>query len=235
MPRFVLALLFLPSLALPSSAQAGERRVAIGSFDRLRVLGAFEIAVTTGSPGATVVGDPSAIADVDVRVEGTTLTIRTARAGTWREADQARSATPLRILLSTPRLSAISVTGASKITAAQLKGASIDLAAMGAATISAAAVDGDRLAAQQVGEGRIALAGRVGTVRLFDGGTGTIDAVGLDAGDLTAHLDGPGTIRARARYTAQVTSTGLGTVEVAGRPKCRVMAPAGAPVTCGGG
>lgn len=233
MIRPVSALLVLSSLALPSGASAGERRVSIGSFDRLRVFGAFEVAVTTGSPGATVAGDDGAIGDVDIRVEGSTLTIRTARAGTWTEQDRARPTTPMRILLSTPRLSAISVTGASKVSAAQLKGASIDLAAMGAATIGAASVDGDRLAAQQVGDGQITLAGRVGAARLFDGGSGTIDARALDAGDVVVRLDGPGTVRAQARYTAQVMSTGLGTVEVAGRPKCRVVAPAGAPVTCG--
>lgn len=235
MIRPVLALLLLSSFALPSVASAGERRVSIGSFDRLRVFGAFDVTVTTGSPGATVVGDAGAIGDIDIRVEGSTLTVRSARAGGWTEQDQARPATPLRILLSTPRLGAISVTGASKVSVAQLKTANIDLAAMGAATINAASVDGDRLAAQQVGEGRITIAGRVGNARLFDGGSGAIDASGLDAGDLIVRLDGPGTVRARARYTAQVTSTGLGTVEVAGRPKCRVVAPAGAPITCGGG
>ena len=125
------------------------------------------------------------------------------------------------------------MTGASKVSAAQLKGASIDLAAMGAATIGAVSVDGDRLAAQQVGDGQITLAGRVGAARLFDGGSGTIDARALDAGDVVVRLDGPGTVRAQARYTAQVTSTGLGSVAVSGRPKCRVVAPAGAPVTCG--
>lgn len=235
MIRPVFTVLTLSSLALSSAASAGERRVSIGSFDRLRVFGAFDVSVTTGSPSATVVGDAGAIGDIDIRVEGSTLTIRTARAGSWSEQDQARPATPLRIILSTPRLGAISVTGASKVSVAQLKTATIDLAAMGAATIDAASVDGDRLAAQQVGEGRITLAGRVGNARLFDGGSGTIDASGLDAGDVIVRLDGPGTVRARARYTAQVTSTGLGTVEVAGRPKCRVVAPAGAPVTCSGG
>ena len=51
--------------------------------------------------------------------------------------------------------------------------------------------------------------------------------------DLVVRLDGLGTTRAAARYTATVTNAGLGTVAIAGGAKCTVTSSAGGPVTCG--
>lgn len=228
----------LPALLLliPAVAHADERRVNLGSFEKIRVHGAFEVSVTTGgSPGATVIADRGVIGEIDLHGEGTTLTIRRGTMGRWSEQTQAVATAPVRIVLTTPRLSGVSVVGGSRVTVSRLNGSRVDLSATGNGAIGVGAVEGDQLNVQLIGEGRIAVAGRVAGARLLANGSGTIDAARLDAGDVTAHLDGPGTIAARARYTAQVSSTGLGTVTVAGRPKCRVTASAGAPVTCGTG
>lgn len=225
----LLALLLL----LPSAAMAEERRVALGSFERVRINGAFEVTITTGSPGATVIGDRGVIGDIDLRAEGTTLTVRQTSTGRWGEQRQATARVPVRILLATPRLSGITVNGGSKVTVARLVGSRVDLSAAGTGTIEVAAVQADQLIVQLAGDGRIGLAGRATAMRLVASGAGTIDAAGLEANDLDLHLDGPGTVRARARYTALVASSGLGAVTVTGRPKCRVIAAAGAPVTCG--
>ena len=60
-----------------------------------------------------------------------------------------------------------------------------------------------------------------------------IDASGLDVKDLTVHLDDVGDTKASARYTAQVTNSGLGTVTIMGDAKCRLDAADRGPVTCG--
>lgn len=232
MTRWLFAILLLA----PTAASAEERRVSIGSFDHVRINGAFDVTITTGgSPGATLVGDRDALSDVDLHSEGTTLTLRRTTAGRWSEQRQGPPTTPLRILLTTPGLSGVAAIGGSRIAVSRMAGTRIDLAATGSGAISVAAVQGDLLNVQLIGEGRVAIAGRVANARLLANGAGTIDAAALDAGDVIAHLDGLGTIAARARYTAQVSSTGLGTVSVAGRPKCRVSASAGAPVSCGSG
>lgn len=221
-------------LLIPAIATADERRVNLGSFDKLRVNGAFDVTVTTGgSPGATVIADRGTIGDVDLHSEGTTLTIRRNATGRWSEQGQATASLPIRIVVTTPRLAGITVVGGSRVAVSRLTGTRIDLAATGNGAITAALAEGDQLNAQLIGEGRISVAGRVGSARLLANGAGAIDAAELDAGDLKVNLDGLGSITARARYTAQVSSTGLGTISVAGRPKCRVIAGAGAPVTCG--
>lgn len=227
---------FLPALLLlvPAAASADERRVNLGSFEKLRVNGAFDVTVTTGgSPGATVIADRGVIGDIDLHAEGATLTIRRNTAGRWSEQGQAMATAPVKIVLTTPRLAGVAVVGGGRVAVSRLTGARIDLAATGSGAIAAGAVEGDQLNVQLIGEGKVTVAGRVATARLLANGSGAIDAGALDAGDLTAHLDGLGSIAARARYTAQLSSTGLGTISVAGRPKCRVTASAGAPVTCG--
>lgn len=230
MVRALIALLLL----IPATASADERRVNLGSFDRVRVNGAFDVTITTGpSPGATVIADRGVIGDIDLHSEGATLTIRRNTMGRWSEQTQAAATTPIRIVLTTPGLSGVTLIGGGRVTVSRLSGSRVDLAASGNGAITAAAVQTDRLNVQLIGDGRIGVAGRAAGARLLANGAGTIDAAGLDAGDVTVHLDGLGTIAARARYTAQVSSTGLGTVTVAGRPKCRVTASAGAPVTCG--
>ncbi len=231
MLRYLTALLLLA----PSLAHADERRVNLGSFEKVRVNGAFDVTITTGgSPVATVIADRGVIGDIDLHSEGTTLTIRRAATGRWSEQNQAAATMPVKIVLTTPRLSAVSVIGGSRVAVSRLTGTRIDLSATGNGAIDAATVDGDQLNAQLIGEGKISVAaGRVAAARLLANGSGAIDAGGLDIGDVSAHLDGLGSIAARARYTAQVSSTGLGTITIAGRPKCKVTASAGAPVTCG--
>ncbi len=230
MLRILAALL----LFIPAAASADERRVALGSFERVRINGAFEVTITTGgAPGATVIADRGVIGEIDLYSEGTTLTIRRTTSGRWSEQTQGVATAPVRILLTTPRLSAITVIGGSRVGVTRLVGTRVDLAATGNGAITAAAVQSDQLNVQLIGDGKIGVAGRTTAARLLANGAGTIDATALEANDLNAHLDGLGTIAARARYTAQVSSTGLGTITVAGRPKCRVTASAGAPVTCG--
>lgn len=233
MTRVLAATLALLSTTMPVAARADERRVTTGSFDRLRIAGTFEVSVTTGaSPGATVIADRAILADIDVHVDGATLTVRRTGGGGWTPPSAAAGV--VRIVITTPRLSAIALTGGSRVTVTQLTGARVDLSVAGPGAIAASGVVTDQLSAQLIGDGRIAIAaGRTGAARLIANGAGTIDAAGVEAGDLTAHLDGLGTIVGRARYTAQLASTGLGTIRIAGHPKCRVSAPAGAPVSCG--
>src|SRR5437868_11888372 len=81
MNRFALfALLFLAG-----PAQAAEHIYSIGSFDRIRVEGPFDVRlVIAPSPGARAEGDRQAIDNLDIRVEGMTLIIRAGVSG-WGE------------------------------------------------------------------------------------------------------------------------------------------------------
>lgn len=216
--------LFLLTLLLGSPADGAERSVSVGSFDRLRVSGEFNVRVTTGgSPRATLSGSQAELERVDVRVQGTTLSL-SRRSGRGE---------PIVVTLSVPALQSATVLGPGRVTIAGLRASRAALAVTGPGSIAVTGAQAEELAATVVGEGQVALAGRAGHLRLMTNGSGSIDADALDADDVLVRLDGIGETRARARYLANVSSTGAGKVRIAGKPKCTVRAAADSAATCG--
>ncbi len=119
------------------------------------------------------------------------------------------------------------------MTIGRMKGDRIDLSISGAGDIAVTAADAGVLNATVIGSGTMSIGGRATHARLLTNGVGTIEAAALQADDLYVRLDGPGATRARARYTAEVSNTGLGTVLIDGNPRCTIKAIARDRVTCG--
>jgi hypothetical protein len=232
--RSLLASLLLLSAPASAAAQAlsASRTVSVGSFDRIRVEGPFEVRVTIGSPRATIGGDPRVTEGVTVRVDGTTLSVRKGTGG-WGEQPRGGGGGPIVVTLSTPGLVAASVAAGGRLTIARMRGMRVDVTVSGSSSLALAAADADQLNATLIGTGQMTLAGRAARARLITSGPGAIDASALAVNDLTVHLDGVGETKAAARYTAQVTNAGLGSVTITGNAKCRVDAAAGGPVACG--
>lgn len=237
MTRFFLA---MPLLVLAIPAHAEDRTFAIGSFDRVRVEGPFRVIVTVGaSPAGTASGDARTIGNLDVRVDGTTLSVRAGTGGWGEQGGAGGSAAPV-IRVATPALHSIVTIGAAQVRVESAGGAGsawrgqrLDVSLTGSGTFAAPSIDADQIVATVLGSGTMTLGGRAARVRLTTSGTASVAAAALVANDLIVRLDGNGTIDAQARYTAAVTSTGLGGVTVYGRPACTVRADAGGPVVCG--
>lgn len=229
MPRPLIALLLIAA-AIPASA--AERRYSVSSFDRIRVEGPFDIRLTTGRPSSgSAVSDPRTLDLLDLRVEGTTLIVRLNGNG-WGESPKSARIAPV-ITLTTPGLRSALVNAGGKLAIAPMKAQRIDVAVNGNGAISLAGATADQLNATIIGAGSITIAGRAARVQLLSNGSGLIDAAGLAASDLIVRVDGTGETRAAARFTAKVTSNGLGKVTVVGNPACTVNAIAGGPVICG--
>ena len=227
-------LLLVAPLLVTMPASAAERSYAIGSFDRIRVEGPFEVQLATkASPGARAEGDPRATDGIDIRVEGTTLIIRAGVNG-WGEQEVAGSKTAPLIRVSTQMIRSATVIGGGRlVVAGPVSGQRVDLALTGSGSLAVSGLDADILNATLLGSGSIRLGGRGAKVRLITSGSGDIDAVPLSAGDLTIRSDGTGEMRATARFTASVTTTGIGAATVYGSPACTVKAVAGGPISCG--
>lgn len=225
--------LALPLLLAPLPVLAAERVFSVGSFERVRVDGPFEVRIETGaSPGATASGERQLIERIAVAVNGGTLSVRLGTGG-WGETFRADNAAPPVIVLRTPRLNSLAVSAGANVTVNRMAGQRVELSLAGSSRVEAARVDADQLAASLVGAGTITAGGQANRARLITDGPGTIDASGLVTKDLTVLLTGPGETRARARYTASVTNTGLGKVTVAGDATCTVRSAGGGPVSCG--
>ena len=222
----------LVALAMPGAAGAASRTYAVGSFERVRVDGPFRVEIRTGaSPGAAVEADPALLDRIEISSEGGTLAVRNG-IGRVSNSPKARADAPL-VTLSTGAVRTVLVSAGAEVTLDRALAQRVDLSVNGAGALAVAGVDADQLQAVVIGAGKLTLGGRAGRARLLTNGPGTIDAGALIADELTVRLDGTGETRAAARYTAQVTDTGLGRVTVTGPAKCTVTAPAGGPVTCG--
>lgn len=229
-----LLLILAAASALPVPAAAADRTVVVTSFTRVRIDGSFVVEVRTGaSPAARASGDAAAIERVDISQNGDTLIVRMGGKG-WGERPGAKATAPIRITLATPRLEGVAGGAGADVRVGAMKGTRVDLMLTGAGKLNVARVDADQLVATVVGTGALAAAGKAVRARLMVNGPGTIAASGLVADDLVTRLEGAGEVTAAARFTAQVTSTGLGKVTVLGKPRCQVRALAGGPVVCGG-
>jgi hypothetical protein len=227
--RRILLLLAL----VPLPANAADRTVSVSSFTRIRVDGPYVVEVRTGvGPAARASGDRSAIERVDLSQNGGTLVVR-AGSGGWGERPSGRPSRPVTITLGTPRLVGVAIGANSEVRVGAMKGPRIDLTVTGAGKLSVDRAEADQLVATVVGPGALDLAGKATSARVMVNGEGAITAPDFAAGDLTARVEGPGAVTVGARFTANVTTTGLGKVTVLGAPKCEIRAPAGGPVTCG--
>ncbi len=212
---------------------AADRVFSVGSFERVRVDGPYEVRIVTGgSPGAKASGDRQLIERVAIAVNGTTLTVRLGTGG-WGETFRSENAVPPVITLSTPRLTGVAISAGARATVNRLVGQRVDVSVAGAGSLVADRVEADQFTGSLLGSGTMTVGGRSNRVRLTSDGAGMIDAAGLVAGDLVVQLDGLGETRATARRTAQVTTSSLGKVTVTGPASCTVRALAGGPVVCG--
>jgi hypothetical protein len=230
--RMIRHLIAASLLFLPASADAADRTYAIGSFDRIRIDGPFDVRLDTGkAPSARADADPRTLDRLAIRVEGGTLIIRMGNDG-WGETPTTAGKAPV-ITLSTPTLRSVNVNAGARLTVGGMAGQRIDLAINGSGVLTVNGIAADQLNATVIGSGSVTLSGRAAKTRLMTNGPGSIDAGALDVSDLIVRLDGTGETRAAARYTAAVTTTGLGRVTVSGEPACVIKAMAGGPVTCG--
>lgn len=225
-------ILLLALLAPAGAAQAATRNFLVGSFSHVRIDGPFAVTVTTGaSAGAQATGSLNALDALTIRVDGDTAVV-TMGAGNW-SSDAGQMITPPQVALTTPMLSAATINAGATLTITAMKGQKVSLSVNGSGTLNVAAITADLLDARLVGTGQMMLAGKAQRALITVSGAGSVDAKELAVGDLTARSDGPGRLDLAARYTATITTTGLGPVIIAGSPSCTVRAFAGGPVRCG--
>nr|WP_246346632.1 DUF2807 domain-containing protein [Sphingomonas endophytica] len=209
---------------LATPAGAAERRWPVGSIERLRVEAPVSLRVVTGG-GNGVRGTAAARATLDaldLRVDGTTLTIRAPR-GFSETAE---------IIVTTPRLDTVALFAPATVSVDALRGTRATVSIAGAGSVSVARVDAERFDATLVGEGTITASGRTTEARLAGNGPGTIDAATLLAERTTVQAAGDLIVRAAARSTARITAGPDAQVTISGHPQCAVRAATPANVRC---
>ncbi len=219
-------------LLLPAAAHAADKPLSVTDFDRLRVIGAFDVVVTGGKPSAAILsGSAAAIDHTRVEVQGRTLTVSRNRTS-WGgyPGEDAGVAT---VRLNVPQLVSIGVSGAGKVRVDRMRAPGLTLALDGSGTLSVTGIEADRLDVGLAGAGRIVAGGRVADARVALRGSGDFDGSALTIADAVVKGDSSGTITLNAKRSANVVATGSGDVTILGAPACTVVNNGAGRVTCG--
>jgi hypothetical protein len=208
--------LFLLAASTPLGAAPLPRSFTIGSFDRIRVEGPYQVTVSNGrAPFARAEGPTAAIEAMDLRVEGRTLTVRQ-RGG----MANASPGTPIRLAVGTHELRSASLAGAGSLTVDRMKGLTVDVALSGPGRVDVGAIEADRLTAGVQGSGALHLAGRTKVAQLTAIGTPTLAATGLLSDEVTLRAEGSGEAAVTAKSRVSLTAAGTMQVRISGKPSC---------------
>jgi len=224
---FVLVALLLLGAAAPRD---DERVFMVGSFERIRVDGPYQVRVVDGaSPAARAIGDRRSLENVSVRVSGSLLVVAPGTRG-WEESNSVARLPLVEIVA--PRLRAVTVNGGANIAVASMEAQQVGLGVNGAGTVSVDRVDAQRLQVTLIGTGSVKISGTAREARITSNGAGSVDARGLRADEAQIFAQSTGPIAIQARYLANVTASASGTVTISGGAKCIVSGPC--PVQCAG-
>ncbi len=210
-------------------ALAAERNVAVGSFDKLAVAVPADVAVATGRGGSVRVSGAEADLDrLDIRVDGSTLTIGSTPGIDWRW----RSGAKVRIAVTVPMLRAVDLAGSGGIVVDRIRTPDFAASLAGSGAVRVGAVDARTVKLSSSGSGTIEAAGRCGAGRAEIAGSGGIRIAGLKCATLSASVAGSGTIDAYATQTATLATMGSGDINVAGGARCTVSSAGSGRAHC---
>jgi hypothetical protein len=147
---------------------AAREQRAIGALPALDVSGSLPVEVRVGpAPSLVVEADSNLLPLIRTETQGDTLRIYSEKS--------LRSKTPLRIVYTTPRLSEVRASGATRVEVSGLDGAPLDV--------------------KRSGSSEVRLAGKVGNLNARSSGSGLLDASRLQSDGIDAILSGSSRMR----------------------------------------
>ncbi len=213
-------------------ASAADRSFTVTDFDRVEVNGPYKVSLTVGkASSAKAMGSREAVDRIAVEVQGRTLRIRPDASAWGGYPGHAEGA--VELVVSTASLSRASVNGSGSLSVDRMRGMKLELLLAGSGSIEIGNVEADVLWLNQLGSGRIKLAGKTKTFRAESHGSGSLDATAMVADDVQIAADSAGPISLIATRSAKVTSTAAGDVEVTGSAACTVTRRGAGNVRCG--
>ena len=224
----------LTAIALLFSAPsvAAEKRYAISDFDRIQVMGPFNVVIQTGrATSVTASGDAAALDMISVISSSGVLTIQTLTKARSSWKDQPHKAAKLVIVL--PKLIGLRLVGAGSIVAAEVRGITTNITLNGSGQINVAKLASDNATVRLNGAGRITVSGTAKNLDANVSGSGDLDATQLMASDLKIASSTSGRITAGAARTADVKQNGAGEIRIIGKPSCLVENLGAGSARCG--
>lgn len=234
------AMLVLAALAgcgaVPSTADAAERRFTLSAFDKVRIEGDVAVEITSDSaPFAMASGDPRALEALSVKVQGGTLYIRRARSAALTERRNRKAvpdALPL-VRLNARAVQSLTVLGHGSARIDRLAGMRPSATMDGNGSVEIGSVTADAMAINVNGSGSLKVGGTAGSARAVMLGEGAIEAGGLTLGALYFFGEGPVRARLAVNGPARIAVKGDADVEISGTPVCTIRQSGINAILCG--
>ena len=203
-----------------------SRDVAVGTFDRLKVSGPFEVSVlvSAGPPHVQLLGPPALLADTIAVVDGDRLVIRFREGADWSW----NPGSGVNVVVTAPNLTSVSVEGAAAVDISGVRGDMFSATTDGSGSITARELHVAHVQLATGGSGGITVEGDARGGTYVVGGSGSIDAKRLRAVNASISIGGSGSAYADVSKTANISLSGSGRVEVVGGATC-IKQPTNSP------
>lgn len=237
----VIAALLIGSAAIAqvlveAPAQAGksiERKLLVGSFENIVVIGDINVTVQTGkSPSASASGDKRVLESLKLERVGTTLRVRLQ--GIINNYKGVPITAPLNVRLTTQDIKDITLSGNGTLTVSEVRQqdlARVLIAGNGSVTIGRLVAD--QFSANIDGNGKITLGGGVvRDARMTIDGAGAFDGMKAQMRKLRLEHIGNGVSTATVEEGTDIFNRGLGNITIGGKGTCFIKEAGGAAISC---
>ena len=233
MPRLI-PLAAAIALIGAGAAQAAERNFPTGGgFQRVSNSTPFDVYVHTGkAPSVHAVGTDEALNRLQIENRGGELHIGT-KSGSWFSGWHWGRGERLRIDVTVPMVSEISVSGPGNLTVDAVRTRDFGAHLSGPGNINVGTIEASSVTLRVSGPGSVRVAGHAGRADMNVSGPGNIRAGDLNLGEADVNVSGPGDIEATVTRVADVRVSGPGDVRIRGGARCSVHKSGPGSVNCG--
>jgi hypothetical protein len=228
----IVPVLLLSVAACAKEAPSAARPVDMASlrdFHAIEVTGPDDVIVAVGKDfSVRAEGDPKAIEQLKIKVDGGTLEIgRRDRSGLGWSNDKGAT---IRVTL--PALDAVSLTGSGNVDVDRVEAKILDIDLTGSGDLRIGAVRVDALEADLTGSGDIMVAGEAGQGEISITGSGNFVGTALKIGKGEASILGSGNIDFASDGAIDISILGSGDVTVKGRAQCKTSSMGSGEARC---
>ena len=223
----------LIALVVASPANAVERKLLIGSFENIVVIGDIDVSVETGKPvSAKASGDRRVLDSLKLERSGTTLRVRVL--DLLNNDKRKRITEPLRVTLTTPVLQNVVLSGNGMVNVNSIKqpdAAKILISGNGKVTVNT--ITSDQFTADINGNGQIDVGGGlVRDARVTIIGAGEYRGAKLQARKLRLEHNGNATSSATVDEGTDIYNRGSGNMTIGGKGTCFIKLAGRATINC---
>ena len=225
--------LLLSGTAVGQSNRPIERKLLVGSFENIQLIGDINVEVQTGkSPSAIASGDKRVLESLRLERVGTTLRVRLQ--DIINNEKGVPITAPLKLMLSTQAVRDMTVSGNGTLKVSEVKtpNASRMLIA-GNGSVSIGRLLADQFTADIDGNGKIVISGgATRDARVTVDGAGTFDGANLKMRKLRLEHIGNAVSSATVDEGTDIYNSGTGNITIGGKGTCFIKQAGGAAINC---